>query len=262
MFVMLQGRLRNIALLASLVFLAVGCANNSSGTGSSSSTRFTFKIGSAEPDTAPDAQAMKAFLAEVDKNSNGRLTGQLYLNSQLGNTAALIQGVEQNTIQMNYTATSSLTGPVPQFAALSLPFLFNSTDSLVTIVNGPIGAQLNQSLQSNAGLQIVGWFLQGGTAWGTTNKPLLTLADMKGQKMRIAASAITLDSYKAWGGVPLTIDATEILPALKQGTVQGLETSLTSIYSFGWYQALKYLTLSYAVQVATPLFINAKFFRS
>src|SRR5258708_16015096 len=110
------GGLRFCAAAIGVLVFAVGCGGSTS-TGSTSNEHFLIKIASADPnaDTA-EAKGAQAFLDEVAKKSGGRLTRQLYLKGQLVNTPALVQGVEQSTIQMNYTDVSALSRPVPQLA--------------------------------------------------------------------------------------------------------------------------------------------------
>src|SRR5262249_19740748 len=124
--------------------MAVACGNSGSSTSSTSSQHFFIKIGSADPAGTPEEVSTETFLKEVQDKSGGRITGQTYLNGQLGTSAAMVTGVEQNTIQMNYTDASFLSGPVPQLAALNLPFLFCSEAAALKVYDGPIGQALNQ----------------------------------------------------------------------------------------------------------------------
>ena len=256
-------RTRAAAGLALLVLLAVACGTGgTTSKNSTSSQHFFIKIGSADPPGTAEALSAQSFLDEISKKSNGRLTGQLYLNSQLGTSAAMVTGVEQGTIQMNYTDVSFLSSAVPQLAALSLPFLFSCETAATSVVDGSIGNELNQDLINTAGVRVLGFHSQGSRSFDTSNKPIVNASDLKGEKFRVVPSATTLAAYKAWGAVPITLDATEIALALKQGTVDGIDQQYLTLYAYGWYQDVKYVTETNHQFVLPPFYLNEKFYES
>lgn len=254
-------RVRTFAGVLGVMVLASGCGVANS-TSSSSSSHFFIKIASADPAGTPEEVSTETFLKEIKQKSGGRLNGQMYLNGQLGTSAAMVTAVEQGTIQMNYTDASFLSGPVPQLAALNLPFLFSSEAAAQRVYDGPIGKSLNDQLIKTAGVRVLGWHSQGSRTFDTVNKQIVTAADLRGEKIRVVPAATTIAAYKAWGAVPITLDPSEVPVGLKQGTIDGIDQQYLILDAYGWYQSIKYVTESNHQFVFPPLYINEKFFQS
>ena len=86
---------------------------------------------------------MRARLAvAVDKRSNGRLKIELYPNSSLASSADSVAGLNSGTVDLTTQDLPILQPLFPQLQALTLPFIFKNLDSMLRVVDGPIGNEL------------------------------------------------------------------------------------------------------------------------
>jgi len=209
----------------------------------------------------PALVADKYFADTVNSASGGRVQVVLFYSGQLGGSLGTVQGVENGTIQMGDVSTSWLNGVVPRAAALSLPFLFRDALTASKVPNTDIGRLIEQESQRN-GIRIAGWYDMGFGQFATTTRPIRTLADMRGLKMRALDNPVELDSWRAWGALPLPLNSTEVFTALQSGTVQGVGIPIANLVADKYVELLRYVSISNWTYYPAGIIINERFFTS
>lgn len=129
-----------------------------------------------------------------------------------------------------------------EFGLLSLPYLFDNEAQVEAVVEGEFGRRLLADLEK------IGYVGLGFGNFGfrhTTNskKPINTVEDMKGLKIRTMTTPIHLEVFEAMGANPTPMAFSELFSALQQGVVDGQENPLMNIYANKLHEVQKYLTL-------------------
>lgn len=205
------------------------------------SAEFTMKCGS--PGAATDATSTQAQWAmkEIEKRTNGRITGRLFPASQLGNNIQMIEQLQLGTLECTAGAVAFLSGAYPPVTILDLPFVFPDDPSVLRKVlkEGKTARWLLDDMQ-RVGLKGLAFHTIGYKQF-TTNKPIRKLEDMSGIKFRSMASPILIAQFKALGANSLPIPYAETYTALQSGLAEGQENPYFVVQLMKFYEVQKYL---------------------
>jgi TRAP-type transport system periplasmic protein len=181
------------------------------------------------------------FAAAVEKDSGGRIKGEVYPASQLGAIPRQIEGTQFGSIQGWVGPPEFLVGVDERYEALSAPGLFSSRDQYLHTIDDPTVNDLMLGLGANKGLVGAGIFPIGPSSI-ITKKPIHRLADFSGLKIRVLASPFQLELIKRMGGSPVAMTLADVLPALQQGALDGSLTTMTQYTTLHYIDAAKYVT--------------------
>ena len=202
---------------------------------------------------------LKRFAAAVEKNSGGRIKGEVYPASQLGAIPRQIEGTQFGAIQGWVGPPEFLVGVDERYEALSAPGLFSSRDQYLHTINDPAVRDLILGLGANKGLLGVGIFPIGPSSIDT-KKPIHRLADFSGLKIRVLASPFQLELIKRMGGSPVAMTLADVLPALQQGALDGSLTTMTQYTTLHYIDAAKYVTETDQPYVSSIAVLSKKWF--
>lgn len=248
--------IKNISVMLMLGVVLIGCngkEKTKENKGSKSVTELSIFAGSV-PENTPTGKALKAMTNYINENSNGSLVAVDYYDTELGDGTSMVQGLQQGTIDIGVTGTSYYSGLVPEIEVYQLPFLFDSLEQARKAVDGESSKIIFDKFNDK---NIVGLcFWENGFRQLTNNvKEIDKPEELKGIKLRSLPSDIQLETWKAFGAVPTTIDAGELYTALQQGTVDGEENPYHEIAARKFYEVQKYV--SETNHVYTPFFMAA-----
>ena len=226
--------MRRILTLAVLVAIMATMA-----AGTAASTKTVLKFAHVmQTDHAYHLMAVK-FKEEVEKLSD-KVEVQIFPAGQLGNERDLVEGLQIGTVDIS-TITSALTsGFVPGFKVFSLPFLFRDFNHLFQVMDGPIGAKLEEDMRK-AGLIKLG-FVSGGSRSLYSRMPIRNLSELRGKKIRTMEDPIYIDTWNALGALATPVPWGDVYLSLQQGIVDGAEGALISYQSMGFYEPAPYVT--------------------
>lgn len=183
---------------------------------------------------------MRRFVAAVEKDSGGRIKGEIYPASQLGSIPRQIEGVQFGSIQAWIGPPEFLVGVDERYEALSAPGLFTSADQAVRVINDPPIHDMVLGWGANKGLVGIG-IIPIGPSSIAARKPMRRLADFKGTKIRVLASPFQLEMIKRMDASPVAMTLADVLPGLQQGAIDAALATIT-VYSTMQYQdAAKYV---------------------
>jgi len=136
-----------------------------------------------------------------------------------------------------------LNAVVPETIATGLPFVFRSVEHMRKVLDGPVGEEILKSMESQ-GLVGLAFYDSGARSFYTVKKPIRTLADMKGLKIRVIQSDLFVAMVEALGANPTPMPYGEVYTALKTGIVDAAENNWPSYESSRHFEAAKYYNLS------------------
>ena len=217
------------------VGLALGCATGAV----DAQSPIIMKLGTQ---TLNDAQHewMKIFARLVEEGSRGRIKVELYPSSQLGTAPRMIEGTQFNSIQGFVAPPEFLSGVDGRYEVLGSPGLFKNVEHANRTIQDPEFNKAFLSLGANKGLKGIGLFVNAPTIFNTRAK-LSNLADFAGRKIRVLASAVQIEQLRRLKAAPVPMPLGEVLPALQQGTIDGVMSVLPVLTAFRYYDAAKYI---------------------
>lgn len=223
-------------LLSALAFAAVA------GLAVPSAAR-DFRSADIHPGDYPTVEAVKYMGKLLSEQTNGRLGVRTFPNGALGNEKDTIEQIKLGGLDMMRINTAPLNSVVPETIVTGLPFIFRNTQHMRTVLDGPIGDEILKSMEKE-GLIGLAFYDSGARSFYTTKKPVQTLADFKGMKIRVQQSDLWVGMMNALGANATPMPFGEVYTALKTGIVDGAENNWPSYESSRHFEAAKFYTLS------------------
>ena len=183
---------------------------------------------------------LRRFVAAVEKDSGGRIKGEIYPASQLGSIPRMIEGVQFGSIQAWMGPPEFLVGVDVRYEALSAPGLMNNFDQMVKVLYDPAVQKMMFALGEAKGLEGIG-FAPIGPSSIITKKEVKRLADLKGMKLRVLASPFQLELVRRMDAIPVAMTLADVLPGIQQGTIDGSLSSMTVYTTMQYQDAAKYV---------------------
>jgi TRAP-type transport system periplasmic protein len=188
----------------------------------------------------PASRAVEIFKAEVERRSQGSLSVDMVADINLG-AKDIIDGVRADNIFATWAAIPYLSRLIPELEALSLPFVFKDYDQVMRVADGPVGRLIETKLAAK-GFTALGWMELGKRHVTNSNKPLKTLDDFRGLKIRLQPSETHLATFRALGANPVAMDIKEVYRALQQADIAAEENPYSAIYANKFFEVQKYLS--------------------
>jgi tripartite ATP-independent transporter DctP family solute receptor len=185
--------------------------------------------------------AMNQFRDELAKASGGQFTVDVFPAMQLGGAAENVQNVRAGTLQMIWVGMAFLSRTVPELEAISLPFQFESRDQAFRVVDGPVGKLLDAKF-ADKGLTDLGFMELGGRHVTNSKRPIRSVEDLKGLKIRMQPNETHLATFRALGANPVAMDIKELYSALQQGVVDGQENPFSVINASRYFEVQKFVS--------------------
>jgi TRAP-type transport system periplasmic protein len=162
----------------------------------------------------------KNYAAAVEKDSGGRIKGEVYPASQLGSIPRQIEGVQFGAIQAAVIPPEFFVGVDERFQVTAAPGLADSMPHALRMSGDPEMLKLMLGLGANKGLHGVGMFVTQMSS--TVSKaPIRHLEDFKGKKIRVFASPFQTTAFERLGATPVAMTLGDVIPAIQQGAIDG-----------------------------------------
>jgi C4-dicarboxylate-binding protein DctP len=207
---------------------------------------------------APKGQAAERFKAMAEKLTKGRVRVEVYPMSTLVKGDDELAALQANTVQMLAPSLATF-GPigVTDFEAFDLPYLFKNKESLYAVTEGPVGKSMLAKLEDKGIVGLAYW--DNGFKVMTSNKPIHTPADFKGQKMRAQTSKVIDAQFVALGATPVKMNFTDSYAGMKSGVIDGSENAPSNVYTQKMDLVQKNVTYTNHAYAGYAVVANKKF---
>ena len=239
------------ALLGSMILAAPAAAEE-----------VTLQIGFENSISEPIGHALEKWQQLVEEKGDGSLKIELFPDSQLGNKSELIDGMTlgEPYITLADGAFYAEYG-VPDFGIVFGPFLFDNWDQCWTLIESDWYADMCSQLESK-GLKLVASNWKYGERHTLTTKPVNTVDDLAGLKIRVPGNQIQSIGFDVLGATSTGMALDEVYQALQTGTIDGAENPLATLYGRKLHEVAKYLILDGHVLNFTTWVMSADLFNS
>jgi len=195
---------------------------------------------------APDSHygvAAKAFGDELARLTGNRFKVEHFPSSQLGGEREMIESLQLGTLDMAVTSTGPVSNFVPEVGITDIPFLFRDTAHARAVLDGPIGQEILSKFTAR-GIIALAWGEQGFRHLTNGRLPVQTPGDLKGLKLRTMENQVHMTAFRTLGANPTPMAWPEVIPGLRQGTIDGQENPISVITSARLFEVQKHLTLT------------------
>ncbi|MGS0744045.1 TRAP transporter substrate-binding protein [Glaciimonas sp. GG7] len=182
-----------------------------------------FRSTDVQPNDYPTVLAVQYMSTLLQKKTNNKDSIKVYPNSQLGSEPDTVEQVKLGAIAMTRTHASALNAICPQTILPSLPFVFRDTGHMRRVLDGAIGDEILKSCESHGLIGLA--FYDSGARFFYTKKLIKNLADLKGLKIRVPQSELSVAMIKALNANPTPMPTSEVYTSIKSGIVDGAENN-------------------------------------
>ena len=203
----------------------------------------TFKFALQNPKGHPLEVGAVKFAELVAAKSGGKMKVNVFAGGTLGGDAANVSALQGGTIEFVMLNSGILASQLKDFEVFDFPFMFANAKEADAVVDGPFGQKLHAKLAEKGIIGLA--FTELGFRNITNSKrPLNTVEDLAGLKLRVIPNAINVDWVKAVGANPTPLAFPEVYAALEQKAIDGQENPFNVILANKFFEVQKYLTVT------------------
>ncbi len=243
-------------LVASFALALSSCGSSDS---ESSTQRYSWPLATASPEDTVTQLFAEKFAEEVSDLSDGRMKIQVYPNSTLGGDRDLLETCADGDIPFVVQNTAPQVSFMNDLAVFDLPCVFDSLDDCRTKLDDPEFNSLISQVYTDGGYHLLGMADQGFRVM-STNKPVYSLSDFKGQKIRTMENSYHIAFWNALGANPTPMTFSEVYIGLQQHTIDAQENPYEVIVSNRLYEQQDYIVETNHLPHLISLIVNDNFF--
>jgi len=222
-----------LAALRAALLAALGLA----GAGTALATEF--RSSDIHPDDYPTVLAVRHMGETLAKSSGGKHSIKVYAKSALGGEKDTIEQTKLGALAMTRVNVAPMNNICPATVVPTMPFLFRSTEHMRKVLDGAIGDEILKDCEAQGFIGLA-FYDSGARSIYSAKKPIKTLADAKGLKVRVQQSDLWVALLEAMGANATPMPFGEVYTALKTGLVDAAENNYPSYESSRHFEVARY----------------------
>jgi TRAP-type transport system periplasmic protein len=216
-------------------------------------------IGSTYGPDAPVHFGQVKFKELVEQRSKGDMVVQIHVGGAMGGERDVFEGMSSGGLEMGAMGSGDTGIFFPKYQVFEVPYVMRDSDHFWKFWNGPVGKEINDISLNERGVMTAG-VVYRGARYLTANKPIRTVADVKGLKIRLPENKVWIKIWETLGALPVVVAFPEVYMALKTGVAEAQENPMESIWAYKFYEAQKFLIATQHVHSACKYQISKKWF--
>ena len=202
-----------------------------------------FRAADTQAEDYPTVQALRLMGQMIAERSGGRDQIRVFHSRQLGEERETIEQTRAGAIDLNRTNGALIGNLVPAMNVLAMPFLFRSIDHLQKVLDGPIGNEILNSFEPYGFVGLT-FYDSGARSIYNNVRPIHTVADIKGLRLRVQQSELMSDMVRALGAEPVELPYGQVITGLATRLIDGAENNWPSFVTTDHYKFAGYYTLT------------------
>jgi len=222
--------------------------------------QFTLRTAHYFKEDHPWHKGLAYFAKKVNDDSNGRIQIDIFSGGILGSEAQTMQLVKDGSLDFVVSDPSAGAPFAKELDFFALPFMFPDYLHWQKSLDGEPGKRYAKLIEDKTGLKIIGYW--GGSSRNvlSTKKPIRSMDDMKGMRLRLISSPLKVNVWKAVGAVPTPIAFMETYLAMKSGVVDGMENESVAVRDMKFYEPAPFIARTEHEFTVRPIFMSSKTF--
>ena len=216
-----------------------------------------YRLGLSQPEDSPNAIRLKEMVDNIRSETGGRMQIELYPAGKLGSDNVMLAMLQKNEMEM--CLGGNVFGPlVPVTEMPGLPFTFKSSAEVFAALDGDLGDLVRAEMMAK-GLYAFRYAFDNGFHHLTTStRPIRTVDDIVGMKIRTPVQKMTVDFFESLGAKPMTFTLSELYRVCKERIVDGQTDPLGLVLLLKLYEVQTYLSLTHHWWSGFTLIANAE----
>jgi tripartite ATP-independent transporter DctP family solute receptor len=202
-----------------------------------------YRLGMSQPLDSPNYIRLKEMADNVRAETGGRMQIDLYPAGKLGSDNVMLAMLQKNELEL-YMAGNVLGPLVPVTEMPGLPFTFKNPAEVFAALDGDLGDHIRAELMAKGLYAFRLGFDNGFHQITTSTKPIRTVDDLAGIKMRTPVQKMTVDFFESLGAKPMTFPLSQLYQVCKDRTVDAQTDPLGLTLLMKLYEVQTYLSIT------------------
>lgn len=204
---------------------------------------FNLRLAHISDENHPSHKGSLLFKQLVEERTDGKVEIQIFPNSALGSAPEYTEQMRLGIVDLGLSTSGQLQVWVKEYAAVMIPFLFESYQHAHNALDGEAG-DLLASLAEKEDLVVLSNWEWGFRQITNNKKPIKGPKDLEKMKMRVPNEIQLQSMYETLKSVTTVVAFPELYMALSQGVVDGQCNPIPTIYHHKFFEVQKYLAIS------------------
>ncbi|MFL6804935.1 MAG: TRAP transporter substrate-binding protein [Xanthobacteraceae bacterium] len=224
--------------------------------------KIVLKATDVHPLGYPTVEAVVRMGKKLGEATSGRISIQMYPSMQLGGEKEMIEQAQVGALAIARVSVGPMGPIVPEFNVFNLPFMFRDAAHMEKVIDGPIGDDLLNKLSDHPTANLIGlcWMNAGTRHVYNSKKPIRSVEDLKGLKIRMMGNPVFVDTMNALGGNGVSMGFDQVVNAMQTGVVDGAENNEPTYTTGQHYRYAKYFSLTGHLMIPEVLVFSKKVF--
>jgi tripartite ATP-independent transporter DctP family solute receptor len=207
----------------------------------------------------PTVEAVVRMGKKLEEATKGRISIQMYPAMQLGGEKEMIEQAQVGALAMARISVGPMGPIVPELNVFNLPFMFRDDAHMEKVIDGPIGVEMLKKLSdSSANLIGLCWMNAGTRNVYNSKKPIKSVDDLKGLKIRMMGNPVFVDTMNSLGGNGVSMGFDQLINGMQTGVVDGAENNYPTYESGQHYRYAKYYSKTGHLMIPEILVFSKK----
>lgn len=221
----------------------------------------TMNLGFGAPEESIYGRFGAIFKAKAEEYTGGSVEVKLRCCNQISSEDEAFKAMQLGTVDGFFITANNVSPHWPMMDVTVLPFIFQNTEHMERVVDGAVGDFMKQRLQADTSVHLLSFGPAMYRDFYNSKRPINTMADMKGLKIRTPKNEVMLATFEAFGANPVPLAWSETPTALQTGTVDGGDNGTSFIRDMKFYEFEKHLVILEHFVAMAPLFASDHFMK-
>lgn len=218
----------------------------------------TLRLGMQLPETHPSYKGAMEIKRTLEDLSKGTMTVKVFPNSQLGDFKAMVSQVQAGDLDMAMTGYPDMSYVIPELKLIGAPYVISDYKHLQAVLKSPYGQRMDAKFREK-GIRVMDVWYEGARHT-TANRPINSMADLKGLKMRTPNVPFLIEYARGVGATPAPVAFAEVYLALQTRQVDAQENPLPTIEAAKLYEVQKHIALTGHFIASSSILMSEKNF--
>ena len=221
----------------------------------------TMNLGFGAPEDSFYGRFAQIFKEKAEAYSDGAIEVKIRCCNQISTEDEAFKAMQLGTVDGFFITANNVSPHWPLMDVTVLPYIFQNTDHLERVVDGPVGQMMKDRLQAETSVHLLTFGPALYRDFYNSKRAINTMADMNGLKIRVPKNEVMLATFEAFGAEPVPLAWSETPTALQTGTVDGGDNGTTFIRDMKFYEFEPHLVILEHFVAMSPLFASDAFMK-
>lgn len=218
-------------------------------------------LGFGAPEDSLYGRFAKIFKEKAEEYTSGSVEVKIRCCNQISTEDEGFKAMQLGTVDGFFITANNISPHWPLMDVTVLPYVFQNKEHLERVVDGPVGDFMKERLQADTSVHLLSFGPALYRDFYNSVRPINTMADMKGLKIRVPKNEVMLATFEAFGANPVPLAWSETPTALQTGTVDGGDNGTSFIKDMKFFEFEPHLVILEHFVAMAPLFAADSFMK-